>query len=253
MAIKPGWFEALLSAGLLLGPLAAVAGSIPGFDLAGTVQIDGQTWTIDSSDWQVDPETGEFSLDPMTFSNAEGQITFSGGGLADPEQAYGANVLDFGAPSNFSFSLSVPIVLPNPSGIVSITGDISGSFGEGAPLGAEDGGSVTQIGGTLGIAEWDVNGVYLLGSGGSYTYLPPSRTQSYPIPPQASLLFDCSTTGSGTCDSFSTRISFTGGGGGDNYGFSTNGTINLVPEPGTVFLLGSGLMGLAIYGRKRTR
>ena len=69
---------------------------------------------------------------------------------------------------------------------------------------------------SLGIGEWDVNGVSLLGNGGSHTYpVSGGLVQSYPIPPQASLVFDCSTTGTGTCDTFSTRISFTGGGGGD--------------------------------------
>jgi hypothetical protein len=227
---------------------AAGAGSITDPRLTGTLEIDGTVMPIDPSMWQVDPDTGEFDLF-ATFSTTEGQITISGGGLLDPVQAFGANVLDFGAPSSFVFNLSAPIVLPNPAGIVSMTGDISGSFGEGAPLGFEDGGSVTQAGGSLGIAEWDVNGAIVLGNGGSYTYPPPLRTQSYPIPPQATLLFDCSTTVSGTCDSFSTRISFTGGGGGDNYGFSTSGTINNVPEPGAAVLL--GLAGLALACRSR--
>jgi hypothetical protein len=72
--------------------------------------------------------------------------------------------------------------------------------------------------------------------------------QNYPIPPQASLVFDCSTTGSGTCDTFSTRISFTGGGGGDGYAFTTTGTINNVPEPAVGALL--GLAGLALALRR---
>lgn len=226
----------------------AGAGPISNVVLTGTLQIDGESIAIDSTAWTLDPESGEFGLN-ASYATSEGSITISGGGLLDPIQAFGANVLDFGAPSTFSFTLSAPIVLPNPSGFVSITGDISGSFAEGtAPA---NGGSVTQVGGTLGIGEWDVNGVYVLGNGGSYTYpTPPPNAQSYPIPPQASLIFDCSTTGTGTCDTFSTRISFTGGGGGDNYGFSTTGTINNVPEPASGALLGLAGLALALHIRR---
>jgi MYXO-CTERM domain-containing protein len=91
--------------------------------------------------------------------------------------------------------------------------------------------------------------VYVLGNGGSHTYpVAGGLVQSYPIPPQASLVFDCSTTGSGTCDTFSTRISFTGGGGGDGYAFTTTGTINNVPEPAAGLL---GLAGLALVVHAR--
>jgi hypothetical protein len=239
-----------LLGGMLLAALCAGtagAGSMTDVVLTGTLEIDGQSMEIGSTDWSLDPETGEFELFTQ-YATSEGSITISGGGHLDPIQAFAVSVLDFGAPSTFGFTLSAPIVLPNPSGFVLITGDISGSFSEGTdPV---DGGSVTQVLGTLGIAEWDVNGVYVLGNGGSHTYAtPPPNTQSYPIPPQTSLIFDCSTTGTGTCDSFSTRISFTGGGGGDGYAFTTTGTINNVPEPIAGTLL--GLAGLALTLRMR--
>jgi hypothetical protein len=220
----------------VLGAGMASAGTISDGALGGTITIDGQPMAIDPSAWSLDRETGEFEL-YFHYATSEGSITLTGGGQLDPIQAFAASVVDFGAPSTFGFSLSVPIVLPNPAGFVTITGDISGSFSEGtAPA---NGGSVTVVGGTLGIAEWDVNGAFLLGNGGSHTYLVGGGpVQSYPIPPQASLLFDCSTTGSGTCDTFSTHISFTGGGGGDGYAFTTTGTINNVPEPASAALLG---------------
>ena len=230
----------------------AGAGSISDVVLTGTLQIDdSQPMAIPLTDWSVDPITGEFELSTSFGFDVEGDggsITITGGGELDPIQAFAAAVVDFGAPSTFSFTLSAPIVLPNPGGFVTITGDISGSFSEGtAPA---NGGSVTVVGGTLGIAEWDVNGVFLLGNGGSHTYPPPAPAQSYPIPPQASLVFDCSTTGSGTCDTFSTHISFTGGGGGDGYAFTTTGTINNVPEPASGALLGLAGLAFALHLRR---
>jgi hypothetical protein len=225
----------------------AGAGTISDVVPTGTLQIGGSSLPIDSTAWAIDPDSGEFELFAQ-YITSEGSITISGGGNLDPIQAFAASVVDFGAPTTFSFTFSAPIVLPNPGGFVTITGDISGSFSEGtAPA---NGGSVTQVLGTLGIGEWDVNGAYVLGNGGSNTYLVSGGlVQSYPIPPQASLLFDCSTTGSGTCDTFSTRISFTGGGGGDGYAFTTTGTINNVPEPGAGALV--GLAGLAFALRAR--
>jgi hypothetical protein len=227
----------------------AGAGSISDVVLTGTLQIGSQSMAIDSTHWVLDPDTGEFELN-VSYATSEGSITINGGGELDPIQAFAASVVDFGTPTTFSFSISAPIVLPNPAGFVTITGDISGSFSEGtAPA---DGGSVTQVGGTLGIGEWDVNGVYLLGNGGSHTYLTSGGlVQNYPIPAQASLVFDCSTTGSGTCDTFSSRISFTGGGGGDGYAFTTTGTINNVPEPAAGALLGLAGLAFALRGRRQ--
>jgi hypothetical protein len=228
----------------------AGAGTISDVVPTGTLQIGGSSLPIDSTAWAIDPDSGEFELFAQ-YITSEGSITISGGGNLDPIQAFAASVVDFGAPTTFSFTFSAPIVLPNPAGFVTITGDISGSFSEGTlPL---NGGSVTVVGGTLGIAEWDVNGTFLLGNGGSHVYPTPPPggpfTDTYPIPPQASLIFDCSTTGSGTCDTFSSHISFTGGGGG--YAFTTTGTINNVPEPAAGALLGLAGLAFALRGRRQ--
>jgi hypothetical protein len=46
------------------------------------------------------------------------------------------------------------------------------------------------------------------------------------------------------------QYNFDGGTGGDLWN-NTTFAINVVPEPGTAMLLGTGLLGLAVQGRRR--
>ena len=99
-----------------------------------SVIIDGETYNLISNGFVI-PE--------QTVENGEGKVTISGSADADPAIAYGIAVADFGAPSTFGFSFSIPILpgeLPaSPTTInSSVVGGLTDFTGNGvsiAPVG----------------------------------------------------------------------------------------------------------------------
>ena len=170
-------------------------------------------------------------------------VVIDGYALLDPVQTFAVAFTDLGTPNSVTFSLSAPLV-PAFSGGVTFTGDLSGSFTDGA----SDGGSASPFGGST-IARFDIDGVDVLGLGGVLNFASPSDSFTEP---QQNGAADCAQAPfSGSCDTFGTTIGFTGSGGGDSYGFTAR--FEIVPEPATALLLGLGLVGLAASSRRRPR
>jgi hypothetical protein len=178
----------------------------------------------------------------LTFDN--GDTVYSPGfqSLFDPVINASIGVVDNGAPSGFSFTFVAPLA---PSINLPAVGrlDIEGSFADGA----SDGGSATPLF-TSAIAQATIEGSGVADAGPAATFNPGVDVYG---PFSSTYNFDCTLLPDGQCDSFDLQISFTGSGGGDSYSFSARHEINPVPEPATLFLLGSGFLGLMGFGRKK--
>lgn len=210
--------------------------------VTGSVEIDGQVF-----DFRLDvDDDGDFFLDePMEFSVGEDVFTLeSVFGNVDPVQTLGVAVVDFGAPSSFAISLSVPLIPPIP-GPANYRVDISGSCSDGGTDGC--GASPFMTAGAL--SEYFVNGF-----GTSIATLGPGYSDPNPIatygPFTGTGMLDC--TPLGGCTSFETLISFTGSGGGDAIAFTTRYEITPkpIPAPGSLLLIGAGLAGFAAARRR---
>lgn len=178
----------------------------------------------------------------LTFDN--GDTVYSPGfqALFDPVLTTAIGVVDFGAPSSFAVAVASPL---SPAITIPAVGrlDISGSFMDGD----NDGGSADPFLTTL-IAQATIEGVGVADAGPAAIFNTPSDIYG---PFSSTYNFDCTLLPDGQCDSFDITISFTGSGGGDSYAFTARHEVNPVPEPATILLLGSGLVGLAGFGRKK--
>lgn len=176
----------------------------------------------------------------------------------DPFISYSGSVIDFGGPSNFSFSFSQNIVPTSTPGIASHSHSSSTTNGQGAdtpvtaiapPAGVpEDSDAITEIavytlstdgGANLLSAELDLSP--------SFTGSAPSDTQGPfsegPIAGPAAAGDDY--------DFMQVDINFGLAGGNDAYTF--NGIATIVPEPGTIGLLVVGTVMLAGIRHRRRR
>jgi hypothetical protein len=211
------------------------AGSIPlSLDAEGVAWVADEVSLVDDGEWAIALDA---SLDP------------------DPQITYGLVVTDFGAPTTFGFIFSLPIVPTAAPGSVthgfsSLT--VDGGGGLGTPVTALDPAGVPVDGDS--IAEL---AVYLLSTdagatllnagmdlGASFVGTSPSGVQGPfgegPIAGPA---------GAGFYDLMRIQLSFSMDGGGDIFGAA--GVATVVPEPGTAALLGLGMGGLALIGRRR--
>jgi hypothetical protein len=211
-----------------------------------TVPVTGWTWNATDEQWE---------LESWQWSNAEGSVQATGLLDFDPSIAYGFTVTDFGAPTTFTFSTSMPIAPTGPGTSVnaSLSGGLTDNNGNGVTLtpnpanGDPDGdGFIEAQIGQLGLgAIPNVNmGVDVglaethSGGGPSYTY------GSYIAGPQPGPV--------GMWNSLGVTLSFTLSGGGDVA--SLTGFVEVVvPEPSSIVLGAFGALAIAgvVYRRKR--
>jgi len=165
----------------------------------------------------------------------------------DPSIAYAFGVVDFGAPSIFGFFFFTPIA---PTGAPNVVfASLAGGFIDVDGLGY----SFTPVPGPLAqVSEVhfpatnmgvDVGPAFAAGAappGTPYVYGP------FTDGPQPG-------PGPGPWTGLSTSLVFSLAGGGDTAALTGFASIEevLVPEPSALLLLGSGLAGLALFGRKR--
>jgi hypothetical protein len=237
-----------LAAALAL-PLTASAGTIVDCGTQGgcaiTLSIDSTQ--VASGSFAIDPKTGELSL-PSTLTGTSGTSTVSVTnvtGNADPILGYAVASNTGGSGSTFSISFSLPIAL---SGSINALAQVSYSLTGTTTPGAQ----ITPLFTHVAIAQevdTSVGGLDPLNKGVDVG----DKFSCSPGP--------CNLT-SGT---YSATNTFTGNLAYDlmsvtlAYSLSANSNVGIsgfvqqtpVPEPGSASLLGLGLVGLWVVGRRR--
>jgi hypothetical protein len=237
-------------ASLLAAPFQASAGTIaPSIE----IMLDGAP--VGNVVPVEDPSTGIWYVESYNWSSSEAQISLSISLDPDPQIVYAIAVTDFGAASVFGFSFGLPIIPTAAPGIVthSQSSSTTDANGGGTPVTALPPPGLIPVDGDL-VTEQFVftlsqnGGIAFLNAGldirGSFVGASPSDTQAAinlgPIAGPA---------GAGTYNFMRVDVNFSMAGGGDAY--TWNGIATVVPEPGTAALLGLGLGGLALIGRRR--
>lgn len=233
-----------------------------------TFYVDGQAvnvpnyWVPKSADGRGvymigSPNTPDV---PWEWQNAEGKIMMQGELDPDPSLAFAASVTDFGAPSTFGFTFTLPLapLVPNPS---TVFDSLSGSVTNGS---GDDGGVTVTAMPPLGIPV-DGDGipeiqVYTLSDDGGLTWknvgLDAGPTTFIPLAPFASGGYGIFNQGpiatipGGPWTHMRADINFMLSGGGDAFSFNGAKVLEPIPEPSTVLLT---LIAAAIGGCFRRR
>ncbi len=244
---------------LLLAPTPALAVTVATMTVDGGLPVAIAATGVDSEGatfWEniTVSNPGFNSSDPNDPAN-EWQITLNAYMDPDPQIIYAMSVIDFGAPSVFGFIFGQSIVSTPAPGVVSHSESSSTTDG------GADGVTVTALAPPAGIP---VDGdaiteqfVYNVSQDGGTTFLNAGQdirasfVGATPSDTQAAINLGPSPgpAGAGSYDFMRVDVNFMMGGGQDAYTF--NGVATVVPEPATAALLGIGLGGLALAGRRR--
>lgn len=236
-----------------------VATSLTAAEISLSIDGNSPSRSIDCEWVQISQEYGIWVVDPFDWTDSEGnQITISGELDPDPQINFAINVLDFGAPSNFSFTFILPLnpLVSNPSIVFdSLVGTVTGGAGGG-------GVTVTALPPPPGIP---VDGdpvvelqVYTLSDDGGLTWknvgLDAGPTTFVPVAPFFSAPYGSYNQGpiptiaGGPWTHMRADLNFGLSGGGD--AFSLSGAKVLVPEPATGALALLFAMGMSAIARR---
>jgi hypothetical protein len=200
-----------------------------------TISTGGESFNVSG----LQGEDG-FVIPEQTISFSGGdQVTISGSASADPVISYGIAVVDLGAPSVFGFLFSIPVLagdLPAMPTVVnsSIVGGLTDFSGDGV--------SITAINPHVQ-DNYLEGGAFTWSVGDSASFGPGPAGSLYAYGPY---IFGPAAGPAGPyIGNFVTTANFSLSGGGDIAALTGFCSINPVPLPPTLLLLGSGLLGLA--------
>jgi hypothetical protein len=215
-----------------------------------------------SSDGRVIFKIGYSSEDQgYTWETPEGKVTLTGTLDPDPMITFGGPVIDFGAPSNFSFNFILPLSpqVSNPSLVSdSFSGSVTNGAGPGVTVTAlpppaaipVDADGITEIEvytlSDNNMASWKNVGLDLMPT----TVVSPLAVGASASTPafNAGPIATIPVAGVGAWTHMRADVNFRLSGGGDIFTF--NGAKILVPEPGSFVL---ALLSLGAFGMFRRR
>jgi hypothetical protein len=218
-----------------------------------TVEVDGHSYQVPL---EPIPGTDRLAIPAREWVDEEEyEVRLLNGTLdPDPSIAYGIAVTDFGAPSNFSFVFTTPIVPTAAPTVVdaSISGGLTDQTGNGVTISPTlldlDGDGTPEV----QIAEVD-DGIPTTTNMG----VDVGPLQAYPAGPAgANHVYQFSAgpqagPGGGPYDTLRVRLAFGLTGGGDIASLTGFAQVNTIPEPSSLLLLGLGACGVAYTIRRR--
>jgi hypothetical protein len=246
---------------LLENPGALPANKPSTVQMVATTAVDGSpknaniTLTAQSYDTTLNLVT-YYQLNPVSLNWGSGDaVTFHDlSSVLDPTGSFAASYTDFGAPSVFVTTFSFPTFTPTLFGTVAFSGSVSGSVTDGT--GVPNGVAYSPTGGNPGVFRYQLFdttptllATFFQDPGTSFPAGPPNSHTTGPFDNSGSPLLVG--TGPNGVGSVTVISSFLGSGGTDQYSFTGRWDVNPVPEPSSIQLALTGLLGLAAFAWKR--
>jgi hypothetical protein len=248
---------------LLANPGALPANKPASVQVGATTSVDGRPQNVSIT---LDAVQYDTTLNLVTYSQqttvtrnwASGDsVTFQGlSSVLDPTGSFSASYTDFGTPSTFVTTFSFPTFTPTLFGTVAFSGSVSGSVTDGTAV--RDGVSYSPSVPNPGVFRYQLFdttpaplATFFLDPGAAFAPGPPDSHTTGPYSNTGSPLVV--STGPNGVGSVTVISSFMGSGGNDQYSFSGRWDVTPVPEPSSLALALTGLLGLGALAWKRRR
>lgn len=238
--------------------LVAIIALAPGSALAdpiATLVVGDTTYRIptfvgrDKKPFQIGTESIGVVVPWHLKVEGQFEVTLSGVLDPDPSIAYALTVVDFGAPTTFTFSFFTPIVATGSPNVVAatISGTLTDATGNGVSITPDASGFVQRS--AVGVPATTSMGVDV-GSSATHPGTTPSGPLTYGY--GAYNAGPIAGPGLGPWMGLGVVVSFTLSGGDDQAALTGSASINevSVPEPATLALM---LLGAAAVVRRRSR